>query len=75
MLMRMWERNCDSAPGNAASAPTDARPYFLALVANSLLNRNRAEAAVAILKRLAGDLKSEGYLDGATTSITGLPEQ
>jgi hypothetical protein len=46
-------------------------PYFLALVANSLLNRGRTDDALAILRNLAGALTKDGYLDGAKISITG----
>ncbi len=46
-------------------------PYFLALVANSLLNRDRNAEAIAILRTLAGKLTKDGFLDGAKTSITG----
>jgi hypothetical protein len=46
-------------------------PYFLALVANCLLNRDRGDEAAAILRTLAGKLTKDGYLDGAKTSITG----
>jgi hypothetical protein len=48
-------------------------PYFLALVANALLNRpgngNRDEA-VAILERIAAKNLKNGCVDGASTSIT-----
>ncbi|MBY0528127.1 MAG: hypothetical protein K2R98_32320 [Gemmataceae bacterium] len=44
-------------------------PYFLALVANSLLNRGMD--ASALLKSLSITQKPEGYLDGSQTSITG----
>jgi hypothetical protein len=46
-------------------------PYFLALVANALLNRDRAAEALALLRSLAMTLTKDGYLDGAQTSITG----
>jgi hypothetical protein len=47
-------------------------PYFLALVANSLLNRDKSSAeALALLKTAAGLQKPDGHLDAAQTSITG----
>jgi hypothetical protein len=55
----------------AEKAKSSEDPYFLALVANCLLNRDRVEEASAILKKLAGKLTKDGYLDGARTSITG----
>ena len=55
----------------AEQAKTSDDPYFLALVANSLLNRDRADEATAILRKLAGQLTKDGFLDGAKTSITG----
>ena len=45
-------------------------PYFLALVANSLLNRGEQEAAVEVLKKVGGMQSKEGVVEGATTSIT-----
>jgi hypothetical protein len=45
-------------------------PYFLALVGNSLINRNRAAEGVDVLKRLAAMQKADGHVDGAQTSIT-----
>jgi hypothetical protein len=55
----------------AEQAQTAKDPYFLALVANALLNRDRTEEAAHILKTLAAALTKDGYLDGAKTSITG----
>jgi hypothetical protein len=46
-------------------------PYFLALVANSLINRDRTDEALALLKRLAEAQQADGHLDAAQTSITG----
>jgi hypothetical protein len=46
-------------------------PYFLALVANCLLNRGQTADAVDLLKKLTGLQKKEGYLEGTQTSITG----
>jgi hypothetical protein len=54
----------------AKQAQESKDPYFLALVGNSLVNRNKTEAGVALLKKLAGLQKDEGYLDAAETSIT-----
>jgi anti-sigma factor RsiW len=45
-------------------------PYFLALVANSLYNRGKTAAGLALLKKLAKLQKDDGHLDGAETSIT-----
>jgi hypothetical protein len=55
----------------AEQAKTSTDPYFLALVANSLINRDRNEEAVAILKKVAQVQKPDGYLEAAQTSITG----
>jgi hypothetical protein len=52
-----------------AHSSTDA--YFLALVANSLYNRDQADEGLALLKKLAEAQKEDGHLDGARTSITG----
>src|SRR5438309_5165172 len=46
-------------------------PYFLALVANSLANRNKLEEGVVLLKKIAAAKKEDGHLDAAQTSITG----
>lgn len=46
-------------------------PYFLALVANSLMNVGQANEARERLKRLAEMQAAEGWLQGASTSITG----
>jgi anti-sigma factor RsiW len=46
-------------------------PYFLALVANGLLNRDRAAEAVALLKKIADAQKLDGHVDAERTSITG----
>jgi hypothetical protein len=45
-------------------------PYFLALVANSQLNRDRRDDAFKLLEKLAKAQKDDGHLDGAETSIT-----
>lgn len=55
----------------AEQAKTNADPYFLALVANCLLNRDRVDEAMVILQKLASKLTKDGYLEGAATSITG----
>ncbi len=52
-------------------AKTSKDPYFLALVANSLLNRGRSEEGVALLKTVAAAQKPDGHLDAERTSITG----
>jgi len=54
----------------AKQAQNSKDPYFLALVGNSLINRNKAEAGVELLKKLAGLQKEDGHLDAAETSIT-----
>jgi anti-sigma factor RsiW len=46
-------------------------PYFLALVANSLINRSRHDEATALLKVIAAAQKDDGHVDAAQTSITG----
>jgi hypothetical protein len=46
-------------------------PYFLSLVANALLNRNMAEDALALLKKVAEKQQKDGHLEAAATSITG----
>jgi len=53
-----------------AQAKDSADPYFLALVANSLINHGQADAALDLLKKLAKAQNKDGYLDGAQTSIT-----
>jgi hypothetical protein len=55
----------------AAEAKQSPDPYFLALVANSLLNRDRGAEGVALLKALAARQNEDGHLDAAKTSITG----
>ncbi len=46
-------------------------PYFLALVANSLLNRGQGQEAQSLLKKLVEARKADGHLEAAKTSITG----
>lgn len=53
-----------------AQAQDSQDPYFLALVANCLLNRSQAEEARPLLQKLVAAQKSEGLLDGAKVSIT-----
>jgi hypothetical protein len=55
----------------AAEAKQSRDPYFLALVANSLLNRGRADEGVLLLKAVAGQQQEDGHVDAAKTSITG----
>jgi hypothetical protein len=55
----------------ATQAKASEDPYLLALVANCLLNRDRADEAIPLLRKLAGKLTKEGCLIGAKTSITG----
>lgn len=54
----------------AEQAKTSDDAYFLALVGNSLLNRDRRNEANDLLKKLADAQKPDGHLD-ASTSITG----
>ncbi len=46
-------------------------PYFLALVANSLINRGKSGDAMDLLKKLAAAQQADGHLDAERTSITG----
>jgi hypothetical protein len=46
-------------------------PYFLALVGNSLINRNLTGEAMTVLRRLVELQNEAGYLQGTRTSITG----
>jgi hypothetical protein len=55
----------------ADQAKTSKDPYFLALVANSLINRAKTAQAKELLKKLADAQKDDGHLDAAQTSITG----
>jgi hypothetical protein len=54
----------------AQQAKTAKDPYFLALVANSLLNRDRRKEAVEVLKVVKAAQKDDGHVEGAKTSIT-----
>jgi hypothetical protein len=51
-----------------ANASKDA--YFLALVANSLINRAKTADAVKLLKKVSETQKADGHLDAEQTSIT-----
>jgi hypothetical protein len=55
----------------AAQAKTSKDPYFLSLVATSLLNRGKADEGYTLLKTVAAAQKEDGHLDAANTSITG----
>jgi hypothetical protein len=55
----------------SAQAKTSTDPYFLALVATSLLNRSKTEDGVGLLKTVAGAQKEDGHVDAGRTSITG----
>jgi anti-sigma factor RsiW len=55
----------------AEQAKRSKDPYFLSLVAISLINRSKLDAGTAILKTVAGAQKDDGHLDAAKTSITG----
>src|SRR5262249_32022230 len=46
-------------------------PYFLALVANSLINRGKTADAMGQLEKLADSQQADGHLDAKQTSITG----
>ncbi len=46
-------------------------PYFLALVANSLLNRDDRPTALNLLKKMLALQKEEGFFNAESTSITG----
>jgi len=52
-------------------ARTASDPYFLALVANALLNRDRAVAAYGLLDKLMNGQAEDGSLTGTQKSITG----
>jgi hypothetical protein len=46
-------------------------PYFLSLVANSLINRAKTADAVLLLKKVTELQNADGHLDAEQTSITG----
>jgi hypothetical protein len=52
------------------AAKTNKDPYFLALLANALLNREQSAAAVEFLKSVMERQGAEGGVAGAATSIT-----
>lgn len=52
-------------------ARTATDPYFLALVANAMLNRDRAAAARSLLDKLVAGQAEDGSLTGTQKSITG----
>src|SRR5262249_40134488 len=55
----------------AVRAKTSKDPYFLALIANSLRNRQRGAEAVSLLQKLVVVQKEDGHLDAEQTSVTG----
>lgn len=55
----------------AVQAESASDPYFVALVATSLLNRGRTAEAVALFTKIAEKQQVDGHLDAAETSITG----
>jgi hypothetical protein len=52
-------------------AKTSKDPYFLSLVANSLINRAKTADALSLLKKVGEVQKPDGHLDAEQTSITG----
>jgi len=54
----------------AGEGETAKDPYFLALVANALVNRGNNVEAIAILKTIAKLQQADGSVTGAKTSIT-----
>jgi hypothetical protein len=58
-----------TALGEQVKASKD--PYFLSLVANSLINRAKTAEATKLLKKVVEVQKSDGHLDAEQTSITG----
>jgi anti-sigma factor RsiW len=54
----------------SAKAEGSKDPYFLALVANSLINRAKTAEGTTLLKKVAAVQKDDGHLDAETTSIT-----
>jgi Flp pilus assembly protein TadB len=52
-------------------AQTSKDPYFLALVANSLINRAKTAEAVVLLNKVCALQNADGHLDAEQTSITG----
>jgi hypothetical protein len=58
-----------NALGEQAKSSKD--PYFLSLVANSLINRAKTADATVLLKKVVALQKADGHLDAEQTSITG----
>jgi hypothetical protein len=52
-------------------AKTSKDPYFLSLVANSLINRAKTADAVVLLQKVRELQNADGHLDAQQTSITG----
>jgi hypothetical protein len=52
-------------------AKSSKDPYFLSLVANSLINRAKTADAATLLKKVTEVQKPDGHLDAEQTSITG----
>jgi hypothetical protein len=52
-------------------AKSSKDPYFLSLVANSLINRAKTADAATLLKKVTEMQKPDGHLDAEQTSITG----
>jgi hypothetical protein len=55
----------------ATQAKASSDPYFLSLVATSLINRGKSDQGASLLKSVAAAQKQDGHLDAAHTSITG----
>ena len=55
----------------AEQAKTSKDPYFLSLVAISLINRDKLDDGTAILKHVSTAQKEDGHVDAGKTSITG----
>src|SRR5581483_6903757 len=55
----------------ASQAKSSKDPYFLALVALSLINRGQPNEGTALLKKVVEGQQADGHLDAANTSITG----
>jgi hypothetical protein len=53
-----------------AQAKDSTDPYFVSLVANSLINKARTADAVPLLRSVAAAQKDDGHLDGKEMSIT-----
>jgi hypothetical protein len=55
----------------AVQAKSSKDPYFVSLVALSLINRDRADEGVNLLKTVVAAQQADGHLDAGSTSITG----